>query len=105
MTKILSIALLALLIGCSTSQRRASYNTLYSVHVTTDAAYTSYLDLVVKGSIRTNDVPAVSRSYRNFQAGFATAVELAAIDAPATQEVLNLSATVINDIAKAKEAK
>jgi hypothetical protein len=106
MKNIMAIALVALLfIGCSTSQRRATYNTLYSVHVTTDAAYNGYLDLVVKGSVRTNDVPIVSRSYRNFQAGFTAAVELAHINAPATAEVIDLSTKVINEIAKAKEAK
>lgn len=94
----------ALAWGCSTSQRRATYNSLASVGYTTDAAVKGYLDLVIHGQISTNSVPTVARDYQTFQVAFNAAVALAQFNtnAVAPPDVLRLSATVISDINIAK---
>lgn len=106
MKQLLSIGLLAaLLVGCSTTARRALHNTLYSVNVTTTAAYTGYIELVMAGQLKTNSVPKVSQQYSAFQRTFNLAVEQAQFqtNALASVEVLNLSTAVINQIETAKK--
>jgi len=49
--------------GCTTSQQRVAYNTIYSVQQAADAAYDGYCTAVIKGIARTNEVPQVSIKY------------------------------------------
>ena len=62
--------------GCTAPQQRVSVNTLYTTHVTVDAAFTSYMVLVLKGQLTTNNVPQVADAYRDFQEAFNVAVSL-----------------------------
>ena len=64
--------LLLLSNGCATPQKTA-VNTLATVGATANAAYESYLQLVVQGQLPTNDLPKVTAYYRDFQASFGVA--------------------------------
>jgi hypothetical protein len=98
------LIVVALAWGCSTSQRRATYNSLATVGHTTDAAVKSYLDLVIQGQVSTNSVPTVAKNYQTFQAAFNAAVALAQFNtnAVAPPNVVALSGVVINSINTAK---
>jgi hypothetical protein len=91
--------------GCTSTQQRVAFNTLYSVEQTTTAALNSYDTLVIKGSVPTNDVPRISAAYNTFQAAFLVALDAAqfntnAIAPPALivegQDVVNLITTIQN---------
>lgn len=89
------------------SAQRVTYNSLYSVGRTVDAAYRSYLDLVLAGQVSTNKVPAISRQYNEFQAVFGTAVALAAsnTNAPPEPRVAAQAASLTAAIADARGSK
>lgn len=53
--------------GCTTSQRRTTYNTLASLELTTTKAYDGYLGAVISGQARTNDLPQITRDFNAFQ--------------------------------------
>lgn len=99
-------AAVAFLIGC-VNPSRTVYNTLASVEATTTAAFSTYLDMVVQGQVRTNEVPVVSRDYNAFKVVWAGAVAIAQwnTNAPATLPVTDASAKVLSDIVNAKNAK
>lgn len=63
--------------GCSTTQQRQAYNTIYSLERAAMAAYDSYMTGVIRGEIRTNDVPQVSKSFNVFQASMLVALDAA----------------------------
>ena len=73
---ILTLGLVAL-VGCAIFQSRTSYNSLATVGNAVNSAYPAYLDLVVQHQVATNSVPAVTRAYNDFQAGYALAVNAA----------------------------
>ena len=94
-----------LVAGCTSTQQRVAFNTLYSVEQSTTAALNSYDTLVIKGSVPTNDVPQISAAYNTFQAAFLVALDAAqfntnAIAPPALivegQDVVNLITTIQN---------
>lgn len=96
---LLALGLCALPQGCTTTQQTAGYKTLYSLESTTTAAYSAYLDLVIKGSVPTNDVPKVAKAYNLFHSGALVALDAVAFNtnslAPANlvteaQDVVNL---------------
>lgn len=93
----------ALIVGCA-SQSRTVYNTLASVQATTMQAYDVYLDQVVKGQVKTNGVPAVSRVFNDFQLTWSAAVAAAQwnTNAVATPAVVTASGNVTTTIAIAK---
>jgi hypothetical protein len=81
MKTIISIGVLALLIlGCSTTAQRKAANTLESVHKTVDAAYDGYIDLVIRGTLKTNSFPVIAGHYTTFQASYLAAVLVVAGD-------------------------
>lgn len=94
---------LVLIVGC-VSQSRVTYNTLAAVQVTTSGAFNSYLDLVVKGQVKTNSVPLISADYNRFQLVWNAAVSVAQwnTNAVASSTVTDASAIVINNIVSAK---
>ena len=91
--------------GCSTSAQRATYNTLSTIGSGVNASYAAYLDGVIAGRIKTNDVPKVSRQYNEFQQAFAAAVQLVQFNtnAPASQPVLDAAARFANTVADAQK--
>lgn len=93
----------ALIVGCA-SQSRTLYNTLASVQATTAGAYNAYLDLVVKGQLKTNMVPVVSRDFNLFQLTWSAAVAVAQwnTNSVAPPEVLAASTQVLTSITTAK---
>ena len=89
--------------GCA-GQSRVLYNSLAAVQAGTSGAYNGYLDLVVKGKVTTNAVPAISRDFNLFQQTWSAAVMIASwnTNAVAPQAVLDASAKVITEINVAK---
>lgn len=103
---VIAIALAVLVVGCATAGR-TYYNTLASIQVATTGAFNGYIDLVVKGQVKTNDVPLISRDYNLFQTvwGGAVAVAQFQTNAIAPSAVTDAAAVVVNDITAAKAAK
>lgn len=91
--------------GCSTSAQRKTVMGLFATGQSVDTAYRSYLDLVVSGQVKTNDLPKVSQQYREFQAAFAAAVLIAGMNtnAPPSPELMNAASQVTLAITAAKQ--
>lgn len=64
-----------LLTGCTATQQRVSYNTLFSVEHSVSAAVDAYDGAVISGSVPTNAVPLVSRAFNQFQASMLIALD------------------------------
>lgn len=101
---ILALLLPLGLLGCKSSPQTVAYKSLYSVETSVNAAHDSYLDLVVRGAVKTNDVPQVARAYDRFQAGMQGALSAAQFNYtnPAPAAVAQLATDVLNAILKAK---
>jgi hypothetical protein len=56
-----------LLVGCSASRQRHTYNSVWTVAVGVNESWKAYVDLVIAGQLPTNDVPKVAEAYNNFQ--------------------------------------
>lgn len=61
-------------IGCA---GLTTYKSLASLGQTTDAAYRTYNDLLVRGQVGTNDYPAIAKAYNQFQSAYYQAVVFA----------------------------
>lgn len=98
----LAILPTAALTGCNgtPSTQKVTVNTLSSVHTTADAAFKSYLELVLNKTVATNGVPAVSDAYREFQTAFNLAIDLAHgnSNAPPSQPLLDAAAKLSSTI-------
>lgn len=82
MKKLITLALIvglstAAFVGCTTSQQRTAYNTLYSVEATTTATVDGYYLAAAKGLASTNGIPKVSSAYNDFQKSFVIALDAA----------------------------
>lgn len=72
----ITIALAALLLcaslmvqtGCTTGSQRTAYNTIFSVEQTATLAVDGYFALVLNGTLTTNSVPVVAKSFNTLQA-------------------------------------
>lgn len=95
---------LVLIVGCATSP---AYKSLAAVGQAVDVSVTVYFDLVVKGLVRTNDVPKVSRAYNQFQFVFSNAVVLVRMDskAPPDTNVIAVAGRVLNIVAEAQRTQ
>jgi len=104
MKKLIPVVALILLVGCSLTTKRITYNTLASTQISTTAAYDGYLDLVVKGKMKTNSVPEVARKYNMFQVVWNAAVVVAQwnTNSVAPPAVNNASTAVFTAIMEAK---
>src|SRR5262245_4525777 len=81
--------------GCkSPTVQRQAVNTLYSVHKSVDAAFDSYLDLVVKQIISAKHVLKVVNAYDDFQNVYNSALIVVAsnTNSVAPQEVMDAAA-------------
>lgn len=85
------VILLVLLLGCASP----AYKSLTAVGHAVDTSVNVYFDLVVKGVVRTNDVPKVSQAYNTFQTVFSNAVLMVRLNSKAPPDT--------NVIAKAGE--
>lgn len=66
----------AMLLGCTTTQQKTTYNALATIEATASSAYTAYVQGVIKGQIPTNNVPQVSQAYNGLQKAIAAATVL-----------------------------
>jgi len=78
MKSIAAIAVIALLVGCVSQQRR-TYNTLATVKYATDASVSAYFELVARQQASIAGVPTVSKAYNTFEEVFVSAVSVAAL--------------------------
>ena len=110
-TSLLALSLLlgtftvALMPACSSTQQTVTYKTLYSLENLTLTAYDAYMDHVIAGKTRTNDVPKISKAFNTFQASMATAVDAAQFNtnALAPTSLMILSEDLINLINTARK--
>ncbi len=102
MKKLISSILVGLiLIGCTTSQQRTTYNTLASVEATATATVDGYYLACAKGFADTNGIPLVTRSYNKFQGVMQVAVLVAQnnTNALAPANVMEELSTVVQTVA------
>jgi hypothetical protein len=94
-----------LVAGCTSSQQRVAFNTLYSVEQTTRVAVDAYDMEIAMGNVPTNDVPRVSAAFNTFQAAFLVALDAAEFNTNAIappnlviegEDVVNLITTLKN---------
>ena len=64
-------------IGCTSTSQRTAYNTIWSVEQTATVAMDDYMTLVIKKTVRTNDVPAVALKFNQFQSAAKVAADAA----------------------------
>ncbi len=104
---VLAVAPAATLTGCKTTQQKAVFNTLSAIETSVNAAYRSYLDLVVAGKLPTTSVHAISQDYNIFQALMtqATLVAKGNTNAIAPQTVVDASTHLLNEIIALKGTK
>lgn len=97
----MTVALIAT--SCTTSSQRTAYTTIFSVEQTATATVDGYFALVIKGTLTTNSVPLVSKSFNDLQAACKIAADASEFGtnalAPAslTIEAADLG-TLINNI-------
>lgn len=99
----LGIALIWLaLSGCVSG--RNTYTTLASTEKAVVLSYEGYLDSVIKGQTRTNELPIVAKSFDVFQAEFRVAVDAASgnTNGPVTGDLSTKAANLIQQITNAK---
>lgn len=61
----LSLSLCICILGCTTPQQTATYNSLYTIEQTADNSYKAYVDLIIQGKISTNSLPQVAHIYND----------------------------------------
>jgi hypothetical protein len=76
-TIIALFAVCVLAVSCTTPAQRTAYNTIWSIEQSGTTAYDGYVTLVLKGLVPTNDVPAVSLKFNQFQAASKVAADTA----------------------------
>lgn len=101
-----SIVLLCAIIGLgmTCTAGRNTYTTLASTEKAVVLSYDGYLDSVIRGQSRTNELPLISKSFDLFQAAFRTAVDAASgnTNAPVTGDLSTKAANLIQQITTAK---
>lgn len=99
-----SLAMAVFLAGCSTPTSTVTYDTLATTGVTVNSAYSAYLDLVVKGTVPTNSVPAISAAFNDFQGLYAAALAVAQFN-PTNPAPANVAAAASNLVSKINAAE
>lgn len=99
MNRLLSTLAVAILIGCATNR---TFQTLSATEQAVDIGYRAYIDLVIQGKVKTNNVPIVAHAYNDFQAAMKAAVLLSQsnTNAPASQSILDAASNILVTIAK-----
>lgn len=98
---LLALILLYLALGCA---GRGTYTTLASTEKAVVLSYDGYVDSVIKGQTRTNELPVIAKSFDLFQAEFRTAVDAASgnTNGPVTGDLSTKAANLIQQITTAK---
>jgi len=91
---LLSLPIMPVMTGCTISQQRVTYNSLYSVGQAVNSAYAGYNDQVVAGKATFS--PNVAKDYNDFQAALSVATQAAQMNpnAIAPQNVVDLANAV-----------
>ncbi len=71
---LLTLTLVAVLIGCTSTGQRKAVNTIGGVETSSTAIVDGYYSLVVRGKLSTNNVPKVSRAYDSLQSSIRLAL-------------------------------
>lgn len=99
-----SLLLLCAVIGLGMTCQRGTYTTLASTERAVVLAYDGYVDSVISGQTRTNELPTIAKSFDLFQAAFRTTVDAASgnTNAPVTGDLSTKAAALIQQITTAK---
>lgn len=88
-----------IIIGCTTSQQTAAFNTIYSLSHGVNSAYSAYCDGIIAGTYSTNSNPTIAKAFNDYQASSLVALDAVqyntnALAPPAltteAQDVINL---------------
>lgn len=87
--------------GCTTTQNRITYQTLYGIGLATSKSYQAYNDLVVAGKIPASTLEPMCKIWDKYRVAYIAAVDVAKtnLNAPAPQDVIDLSNSLIAAIA------
>lgn len=98
------ILFLSLLIGCAT---RGTFTTIAATDKATTLAYDGYVDSVIRGETRTNNLPIISKAFDAVKAAERVAIDRASgnTNAPVTGEFSAAAASFINQINNEKGVK
>lgn len=96
----------ALQFGCAGAGRTA-YTTLASTELAVKSSYDGYLDSVLQGQTRTNEVPIISAGFDEFQSLMRVAIDRASgnTNALVTSDIAASSSALLQKIAKEKGVK
>lgn len=89
--------------GCKSAQT-ITYQTIYGLERSTTAVYDGYLDQILKGTVKTNDFPTISKTYNDFQLGVQLAIATAQFNtnAPAPADLVTKALNLKTTITEAK---
>jgi len=104
---VVALAILGGFVACHTTPQGVAVKSLASTHDAADAAYNSYMELVLDKKVRTNDVPKVAEVYREFQHVFELAVVIvtSSTNAAVPQAFYDSAARLTQTIDEAKGKK
>ena len=105
-TIIVACALSLAIVACNTTQQQTAYNTIYTIEQTATVGVNTYYALVIKGTVPTNGVPAVSKAFNDLQAAcaLAAAASQAGSNALATSNLV-VEASSLGALIQALETK
>ena len=102
MKKLIALASLVFVLGCTTSQQRTTYNTIAATEATATATVDGYFLAAAKGLAPTNGIPTVAKAYNEFQAVMQVSVLLAQnnSNALASSNLLQELSSVVSAVAE-----
>lgn len=74
---VIIIALLFAVFGCGTTGQRNTYTTIAATDRAVTLSYDGYVDSIIRGQTKTNDLPAISQGFNLFKAAERTAIDAA----------------------------
>lgn len=96
--------LLCVALSCAT---RGTYNTIAATHAAVKSSYDGYMDSVIRGETRTNDVPIISKGFNLFLSAERVAIDAAQgnTNGPVTADMAAKAGALITDINTKKGLK
>lgn len=84
-------------VGCTTTQKRVAYNSVYSVAIAVDGAMKSYAELYVKGEVSPESWARVKDLHEFYRAALQTAIAAVKYDLSkdATADLIRTSADLL----------
>jgi hypothetical protein len=101
------IVLLFAVFGCGTTGDRTTYTTIAATDRAVTLSYDGYVDSVISGQSKTNDLPAISEGFNLFKAAERTAIDAAQGNsgAPPSPEMSRQAGALLQRITNAKGKK